>query len=243
MVTAMVMAMITHMINKMIDVHTHIMYGVDDGSKDLKMTKEMLSMCCSQGVDIIFLTPHINPSSSEQKSKEYNNKFNEISFLADSFGIKCYLGAEIYLSFRLPDIDFEKYTMGKSNALLIEFSTMIETPVLDHSYNLIKKGFKVIIAHAERYDYLSLEDIVNLKNMGALIQVNASSLIKKGKSKHLKRSWTYIKNDLVDFVASDSHNITSRIPNMNNAYKILSKKINEEKLNDLFFKNALKYLI
>lgn len=242
MVMATGMAMITHMIQKMIDIHTHIMYGVDDGSKDLKMTKEMLSMCKSQGVNVIFLTPHINASISEQKFREYKDKFNEISLLANSFGIECHFGAEIYIPFRLPDIVFEKYFMGKSKTLLIEFSTILRNQVLEHSYNLIKKGYQVIIAHVERYDYLSLNDIVNLKNMGALIQVNASSLIKKGKSNHLKRAWEFIKNDLVDFVASDSHNLTTRKPNMNIAYKVLSKKIGEEKLNDLFFKNALKYL-
>jgi protein-tyrosine phosphatase len=242
MVTAMVMAMITHMIQKMIDIHTHIMYGVDDGSKDLNMTKEMLSMSISQGVNVIFLTPHINSSLSEEKFNEYKKRFNEISLLANSFGIECYLGAEIYISFRLPDIDFKKYVMGKSNALLIEFSTIIQNQVLDHSYNLIKKGFKVIVAHVERYDYLSINDIVDLKNMGALIQVNASSLIKRGKSKHINRAWKYIRNNLVDFVASDSHNVTSRIPNMNKAHSILTKKISKEKVNDLFFKNALKYI-
>lgn len=226
----------------MIDIHTHFMYGVDDGSKNIIMTRELLSISSFQGVKMLFLTPHVNSSVSKQKLNEYNEKFIEISKIADSFGIKCFLGAEIYISFRIPNIDFEKHVMGQSNALLIEFSTFLETPILDHAYNLIKKGFKIIIAHVERYEYLSFNDIVDLKKMGVFLQVNASSLIKKGKSKHLKRAWDYIKNDLVDFVASDSHNISSRRPNMNAAYKLVKKKLGEKRAKDLFYNNALKNL-
>lgn len=242
MAMVMAMVMITHIIQRMIDIHTHFMHGVDDGSKDLKMTKELLEISSNQGVKKIFLTPHINSKLTEKEINEYNEKFKEISLLANSFGIDCYLGAEIYVSFRLPEIDFNKHTMGKSDALLIEFSPFLETPVLEHTHNLLKKGFKIIIAHVERYEYLSLNDILELKNMGVLLQVNASSLIKKGKSRHLKRAWNYIKNDLVDFVSSDSHNITSRVPNMNEGYKVVKKKIGEKKVKDLFFNNALKHL-
>jgi protein-tyrosine phosphatase len=243
MAMVMVMVMIIHTIQAMIDIHTHLMYGVDDGSKDLKMTKEMLSICSSQGVSNIFMTPHINSSLSDQKLKEFKDKFNEISLIANSLGIDCHLGAEIYISFRLPNINFENHVMGASKVLLIEFSTFHQTSVLEHSYNLIKKGFNVIIAHVERYEYLSINDLIELKNMGALIQVNSSSLIKKGKSNHLKRAWDYIKNNLVDFVASDSHNTSSRPPNMIEAYNILAKKIGIKPTNDLFINNASRILL
>lgn len=222
----------------MIDIHTHFLYDFDDGSKNLKMTKELLSLCSFQGIEIIFLTPHVYSSLSKKKYIEYKNKSIEISKLAKGFGISCYLGAEIYIPFRIPDIDFNKYTMGESKVLLVEFSTILETPVLEHSYNLIKKGFKVIIAHIERYSYLNLIDIINLKKIGVFLQVNSSSLIKKGRSNHLKRAWQYIKKDLVDFVASDSHNTSSRTPNMDKSYRIVEKKIGKKRTKDLFYNNA-----
>lgn len=227
----------------MIDIHTHFMYEVDDGSSNLEMTKELLKISSSQGVKTIFLTPHVYSLSETAKFSEYNEKFMKISKIAKSFGINCFLGAEIYISFRIPEIDFNKFSMGNSKVLLIEFSTILKTPILEHSYNLIKKGFKIIIAHVERYQYLSIEDIYNLKKMGIYIQVNASSFIKKGKSKHLTLAWKYLENDLVDFVASDSHNLTSRPPNLKMAYDIIEKKIGTKKVNDLFFKNASKILL
>lgn len=243
MVMAMAMAMIIPIIQKMIDIHTHFMYGVDDGSKNIQMTEELLSMSSSQGVSAVFLTPHISSQLTDQELTKYQDKFNEISNLAKSFGIKCYLGAEIYIPFRIPNIDFTKHLMGQSKVLLVEFSTYLETPVLDHTFNLIKKGFKIIIAHVERYEYLSMNDLINLKEMGVFLQVNASSIIKKGRSRHLKRAWKYIKNELVDFIASDSHNTTSRQPNLGVAYKILQKKIGQKKLENLFINNALNLLI
>ena len=79
MAMAMVMVMIIHMIQKMIDIHTHFMYGVDDGSKNLKMTEELLSLSNSQGVKTVFLTPHVRSELSEKQLNEFSKKFNEIS--------------------------------------------------------------------------------------------------------------------------------------------------------------------
>jgi protein-tyrosine phosphatase len=243
MAMAMAMAMNIHITQQMIDIHTHLMYQVDDGSKNLEMTREMISISSYQGVKVIFLTPHVNASITENELKEFNNKYNEISLLAKTFGIKCFLGAEIYISYRIPNINFNNFTMGKSKVLLLEFSTYLETPLIEHTYNLIKKGFKIILAHIERYDYLSLNDIVDLKNMGAYLQVNSTSVIKKGKSKTSKRAWKYIKNNLIDFIATDSHNTSSRAPNMKEAYKILLKKYGNEKANKIFNDNASKLLL
>ena len=227
----------------MIDIHTHIMYEVDDGSKNLEMTREMLLMSSSQGVKVIFLTPHVNSLISEEKFKEFKDKLNKISFLATKYGLKCFLGAEIYISHRIPNINLNNHTMGNKKVLLLEFSTYLETQVLDHTFNLIKKGYKIILAHVERYDYLSLNDILELKNMGAYLQVNASSVIKKGKSKPSKRAWRYLRKNLIDFIASDSHNISSRPQNMKEAFNILVKKIGIEKSNDLFSNNASRLLL
>lgn len=243
MATAMVMVMITHMTPQIIDIHTHLMYDFDDGSKNINMTNKLLKRSCSQGVKVIFLTPHIKSQLNDIKIKELNDKFIKISQAANQLGIECFLGAELYISFRIPEIDFKKHVMGNSNGLLIEFSTFLETPIVEHSYNLIKRGFKVIIAHVERYEYLQMNDIFELKKMGVLLQVNASSLIKKGRSKHLRRAWDYLRNDLIDFIASDCHNLISRPPNLEKAYKILNKKIGFQKTNDLFFNNAKKILI
>ena len=67
--------------------------------------------------------------------------------------------------------------MGNSNVLLVEFSTRSETEIIDLVYNLIKRNYRIIIAHVERYYYLDSSDINDLKNMGVFFQVNSSSII------------------------------------------------------------------
>jgi protein-tyrosine phosphatase len=237
----MVMATLMNIV--MIDIHNHFIHNVDDGSKDIEMTKKLLFISKEQNVKKIFFTPHVNSSVSKTSREDHIKKFNSLKKIANEIGIEIYLGAEIYLPFRLPELNYEKYKMGDKNILLVEFSTFAETPVYDHVFNLIKRGFRIIIAHVERYEYLKIEDIYELKKIGVFLQVNASSLIKKRRNKDLKRAWNYINSNLIDFVASDSHNTSTRPPNMNIAYKILKKKIGEKKTNDLLNYNALNLLI
>ena len=150
---------------------------VDDGSKDLSMTSLLFQKAQEQGIKTIFLTPHVNSSVSRYPKSKHNELFPILKNLAKKYNIDVFLGAEIYIPFRLPNLDFSKYTMGDSNFLLIEFSTYSSSPIIDHCFSLIKKGFKVIIAHIERYEYLELNDIKELRELGVFTQVNASSVI------------------------------------------------------------------
>jgi protein-tyrosine phosphatase len=167
--------------DKFIDIHNHLIHEVDDGSKNIEMSKELLKIFYNQGVKILFLTPHLNSPSSKTNFSEINKNFRLIKEIANKIGIKCYLGYEIYIPFYLPKINFSDYTMGNSNVLLLEFSHYDDSPIKEHVYNLIKRGFRIIIAHIERYDYLDLYDIFELKDMGVYLQVNASSIIEKKK--------------------------------------------------------------
>lgn len=90
----------------MIDIHNHLMHNVDDGSKDIEMSKSILKLCQEQGINIIFLTPHVNSSVSRASRSDHLRKYNELSEVAKKFNIKLFLGAEIYIPFRLPELQF-----------------------------------------------------------------------------------------------------------------------------------------
>ena len=244
MVTAMVTAMVTVMNTriKMIDIHNHLMNNVDDGSKNIEMSEEIIKESQKQGVNVIFLTPHVNSSVTFASREKHFIKFQKLQMIAKEYNVRLFLGSEIYISDKIPNIEFSKYTMGENNVLLIEFSQYNETPIVDHVFNLIKRGYKIIIAHIERYDYLSYEDILELKELGAYIQINCSSLI-NSKKRHLsKKVFKYIKEGYVDFVASDTHNTSSRKQNMENAFNVLKKKFGLKIANDLLENNQKKLL-
>ena len=238
MVTAMVTAtdMTTHM-KKMIDIHNHILFSVDDGAKDIQTSIKMLSKCKEQNIKKIILTPHVNSSVSKSNRTDQLKKFSELKIIATKLGIELYLGAEIYISYKLPEINFSEYQMSNKKILLVEFSQYNNSNIAELCHDLIKKGFKIILAHCERYNYLEEEDIIDLINMGVYIQVNASSIIKKKSRKNNSKTIKYLKKGYVDFVATDAHNDSNRPINLLEAYDKTKKLIGEIKTKRLFFEN------
>ena len=136
----------------MIDIHNHLLYGVDDGSENLDMTIKLFEEYKKQGITTAFLTPHVNSSVSKEHRDRHIEKFNHLKPIAKKYNIDIHLGAEIYIPYRMPKLNFNEYVLGNSNALLVEFSIYNETPINDHIHNLISEGFDVVIAHVERYN-------------------------------------------------------------------------------------------
>lgn len=241
MATDMVMVMATHMVKKiiMIDIHNHLLYGVDDGSTDIKMSEDLLLEFKKQGIKKIIMTPHVNSSVSKKPRNIHVLNYKKIRELAKKYDIDVFLGAEVYIPFRFPELDFKNYTMNNSNILLLEFSTYHKTPIYDHSYNLIKRGYRIIIAHVERYNYLKIDDLYELKELGVYFQINASSIINK-KSIYHRNALKLIKTDLPDFVATDSHNLDQRPPKLREAYKKIKRLYGSQKANELVELNQIK---
>ena len=238
---AMAMAMvITIVMIKMIDIHNHLIYGVDDGSKDYQMTLKLFEEYRKQNISKIFLTPHVNSSVTRAPREKHKEIFENLKPLAKKYKLEIYLGSEIYVSFRLPEINFDEYVMGNSKVLLLEFSTYHHTEIYDHAYNLIKKGYKVIIAHVERYNYLNDDDLFELKNLGVYLQVNATHILNSKKKKDQKKLKYLIEQNIIDFVATDCHNISSRPPLLLKAYNKLLKLVGENKAQDLVKRNQEK---
>lgn len=204
----------------MLDMHCHILYGVDDGAKTILETEELIKQEISSGVDHIVFTPHQNENTNN--SLELRNVFNEIKDKFKDYQIHFELGSEIYYYPNMDkDLDNKKLlTLNDSKYVLVEFSTYEETNIADILYDLKVSGYKPIIAHIERYSYLKFSDYDEIKKY-ALIQVNSLSFEKKEYKKILKY---LLKNNMVSFIASDCHNPKSRPANYDTAKKIISKK-------------------
>lgn len=223
----------------MIDIHTHILPHVDDGSANMETSIRLIESEVKQGVTDIFVTPHYYRfreflSTHKQNRDLFESLMTEVKRL--DIPVKLYLGNEIYY-----DLDtlrrLESGTvipMGDSRYVLVEFSLTRETEDIPDAINdLTAKGYIPIIAHPERYPYIkSLQDYKIMRHMGAKIQINAGSLTgyygKKVKS-FVKK---LIKNDLVDFVASDIHDF--RMGFLGDAYRIVAKMFGPEKADHLF---------
>lgn len=213
----------------MIDIHTHVLPFVDDGSESLSQSLEMVKTACEQGVTDMFLTPHRRHeynTTPEETIEVFNNFKKEVEKL--DLPINLYLGNEIFYKIDTVDklLKSHRLTMNNSKYVLIEFSTTYPIDVEEAVYKILRAGFIPIIAHVERYRYFTAENYFEVKKMGALLQVNADAIVGKEKRRRQKTIDFLFKQQLVDFVASDYH---ANRPNLlKEAYRVIEKRFGEE---------------
>lgn len=225
----------------MIDIHTHILFGVDDGAKTIQQSIDMIKAASKQGVKAVFLTPHIAPLRGYTTTKQVlTDRFNQLSKEVSKLNIpiKLFLGAEVDEQDRLSEVIGQSHTINNTNYVLIDFG-MRESDISEVCYTLNVKGYKVIVAHPERYSNITFDMLVHLKKEGALFQVSAQHLIKRGSRRARKIAIKMLKYDLIDFVASDAHRF-EHFKTMKEAYDCVRKRKGKMKANELFIKNPHK---
>lgn len=223
----------------MIDIHTHILPNVDDGSDSLESSIEMLKAAKEQGVTHIILTPHtVLYSSTYLEKEELQKKFDEFVAKIESIGIKVYLGSEIYYNEKTYEklMNDELVTFNDSKYFIIEFPMHHPSDIDEIMFDAKVRGYKPILAHPERYNFLNVNDVAGIKQ-NALIQVNTTSILGQHGKKIKKFAFQLLKNDLVDFIASDCHNPNERNVNLKKTYDIIAKKFGQEYADRIFKKN------
>ena len=231
----------------MIDIHTHILPLVDDGSDSVEATLSMLKVAVEQGITDVVCTPHFRHAHT-CTPEEIRDVFAKTKELVEkeNLPIKLYLGQEIYLrnddtrGVRERLANGSVLTMNDTKYVLVEFDFNKECDIADAVYELVAVGYQPIVAHVERYRYLVLDDVMDIKASGGLIQINADSIVGKSKRVFAKRIKELFKNDLVDFVASDVHSDRENCFLESKAFII--KKFGAEVAEAVFKTNAEKIL-
>ena len=231
----------------MIDIHSHIVFDVDDGPK--------LIEAYSQGVRTIVSTSHRRKGMFETPEEKIATNFLKVREMAKEVADDLIIayGAEIYYT---PDVveKLEKKlipTLNDSRYALIEFS--MNTPYREMHKglsNILMLGITPVIAHIERYDALENNEkrVRELIDMGCYTQVNSSHVLKPklfGETYKFmkKRAQYFLERDLVHVIASDMHNLDHRPPHMGEAYDIIAKKYSEDKAKELFKDNPRKIIM
>ena len=223
----------------MIDIHTHVLPCVDDGSDSIKKSIKMLNIAVKMGVTDIILTPHYRMQyklGKEQLLEEFESFKKEAK--NEQIPVNLYLGQEIYVGKDyLRTFEQNKvFTLNGTSYALLEFNFGKECDIADAVFELSLRGYKSVIAHFERYDYATIEEAFAIKKLGGLIQVNASSLLGKRGFSCKKMARRLLEEGLVDFVASDIH--SKRTNYLEKAYKIVCKKYGKETADKVFTENA-----
>ena len=228
----------------MVDIHCHILPGVDDGAESPRETVELLKREYEDGVRAIIVTPHYRVGMFETPEEIIETEFRKVRRFLKKNGIQLqlYLGCE-YHSHSLMLENLQKGlrpTLAGSDYVLTEFSsTHTCAQIRAQVYELVTFGYIPIIAHVERCPCLLKEPefIADLKNLGAQIQITSGSLLKKDGWKIKRFCMCLLKEELVDYIATDAHHIADRAPDLQECALYLEKKFGIQYAERLLVKN------
>lgn len=202
------------------DFHTHLLFGVDHGVQTQELYRELLLEYHKNGIDTLVLTPHVYHPTVKTNVMNIRPNYEKATQDALKFGMKTYLGSELYLSSQLE----VKCIPIAGRFALCEFPVNGKPIALEQKLQqLTSKGLEIVVAHIERYHWMKPNDdtFKMLRELGAWIQVNVEDI-------ENKKAMPYIDADLVDIIASDNHGdmtLPSRLKNALDAYPTIRARM------------------
>ncbi|HGI1990501.1 TPA: capsular polysaccharide biosynthesis protein Cps4B [Streptococcus agalactiae] len=238
----------------MIDIHSHIVFDVDDGPKTLEESLSLIEESYRQGVRIIVSTSHRRKGMFETPEDIIFKNFSIVKHEAEKrfehlqilYGGELYYTSDMLEKLKLKQIP----TLNNTKFALIEFSMQTSWKDIHTALsNVLMLGITPVVAHIERYNALEnqKERVKEIINMGCYTQINSSHILKQKlfNDKHKrfkKRARYFLEENLVHFVASDMHNLDVRPSFLAEAYKIICRDFGKERANQLFIENAQSIL-
>ena len=213
----------------MVDIHSHIINEIDDGSKSIEMTINMLKKAEESGTTDIIATPHFMRGRFEVEYKDVIKRAEELKKIVkeNNIHINIYVGQEVYYSKNLLEYYNDKIigTINNTKYMLIELP-MLEfdiDEVINTIYELQIRGIVPIIAHPERYKpFIKKPSMINkLINEGMLFQMNAGSISGDFGKDVKKTAAKYLEHNVYSFIGSDAHRDRGRDTDMSEALNIL----------------------
>ena len=230
----------------MIDIHSHLLFGVDDGSRTLEESVHVIKKLSEVGYTDIILTPHYINDSTYVSTREENLdvlKRLKVGLIRNNVNVNLYLGNEIYIDSEIANLLKNNIisTLNDTKYLLIELPMSGENEIYyDVFLDLINMGYKVILAHPERYISFQKDfnKVYELKELGVLLQSNVGSILGdygRGAKKTIKR---LLKENLITFMGTDIHHNKEEYTFVLKAKKKMGKYLTQKQINNIFENNA-----
>ena len=218
----------------MIDFHSHILPGIDDGSRSIGQSIQILKEAKEAGFSKVILTSHYMEEYFECDEKDRKKLIEELQ--KEVKDTELYLGSEIYITDNIVDLikDGKASSINGTKYVLFEFPLAETKPMNDKEviYRLIENGYVPIIAHPERYPFIQKDPdyLFELSDMGALFQANFGSIIGMYGNKAKKTLKELLKNDLISFFGTDTHRPEQVFTKMPHIMKKLRKLLSDEEI-------------
>lgn len=237
------------MTNNIVDIHSHIIFGVDDGASTIQDSIKSLELLEKFGIKKIICTPHIRYGNIEHIKKIKEN-YLILRNIAKQKNIDLYLGTEIMITSETTNLLLNKRlrTLNGNKYVLVEFNRN-EDMEIDKAISLLEDiidiGYSPILAHPELYNnYRNIKYMKKLKEKGIILQLDANSILKNKNNKNIyKFSKKLLKEKLIDIVASDNHsNMQRNYTALIKSYYYIYKKYGKEYAEILFSINPNEIL-
>lgn len=219
----------------MIDIHCHILPGIDDGPRTMSEALAMARMAVADGIEGALCTPHWHPTIWPNEKVGITSAVAQLQarLAAEDIPLKVWAGSELSL-----DADLESCldrgllcTINGGSWILLELPGAYAPPGIDdYLWSIRRQGYQVVLAHPERYDYV-LRDPARLHawvEMGVAVQVTASSLLGRMGSEVASLCRTLLEHRLVHFLATDGHGPRSRRPMLKASARAAAEVVGSE---------------
>jgi len=230
----------------MIDLHSHLLPGVDDGSPDLEVSLDMARIAVADGIRIMACTPHISPSLYENDGAQIREAVAALAERLLEAGVDLYLvtGADVHLAPKLIQRirSGQVPTVADSRYFLLEAPHHVAPPRMEEVIRGFRSaGYVPILTHPERLSWIDAHYgyIKRMTAAGAWIQLTAGSIT--GAFGHQPRYWSerMLDEGLVHLIATDAHNTGRRRPAMSKAREAVAARLGEAEAENLCFARPL----
>jgi len=194
------------------DIHSHFIPGIDDGAPDMEASITLIKKMQELGFSKVITSPHVMSDFYQNSSETILNGLADVraELKEQNINMEIEAAAEYYIDYEFEQkIGKEKFLTFGDNYILVELSFM-EAPrnLFDIIFKLQLEGYKVVLAHPERYNYYSIKDYEELISRGVLLQINLLSLIAYYSPQIKKKTEALINSGLVSLVGTDCHNMS-----------------------------------
>lgn len=236
---------------ELVDIHCHILPGVDDGSHSISQSRRMLDLAWENGIRAVVATPHFMPEGRHPDPGKLRGLVEELReyLWLRQYDMEIYEGNEIYYheeAVRRLERG-EILPLAGSSHVLVEFSPAEDVRYIRNALTQLQSaGYDPVIAHVERYMSLCrkpYDRIGELREMGVLVQVNAHSIEGKMGPALKKTAHDLLKKRLVDFVATDAHSDRGRSPAVGECVGILRRKYPAEYVAEILGNRARRLFL
>lgn len=235
---------------KFVDIHQHVAFGIDDGARNFRRAKLMIDASYRAGISTIISTPHVRPGKRAFDTEAYLKIIDKLNQYCSerNYDMRVLPGAEVFYTDATIRLLNEGYipTLNRSEFVLVEWPVSVSFAALSRDIrDMTNAGYIPVIAHIERYRglWFAAKRIQQLRSMYDFrIQIDCDALLTRTSIFERMFVNKLLKIRLIDYLATDAHNVDDRGITIKEAYKVVKRRFGRKYARQLTYSNQCELL-